>query len=111
LRITRFAFIVVVLVAPFAAHAQDAGLVKKGEALYVANKCAACHAIAGKGNQKGPLDHVGAKLSADELRQWIVAAPEMAKKTKAERRPFMRAYTNLAPADVDALVAYLQSLK
>ena len=31
-----------------------------------------CHAIAGKGNKANPLDGVGKKLSADEIRQWIV---------------------------------------
>ena len=31
-----------------------------------------CHSIDGKGNAKGPLDGVGLKYSADELRQWLV---------------------------------------
>jgi mono/diheme cytochrome c family protein len=97
--------------AASAAHAQDAALAKKGEAVYAAQKCQICHSVAGKGNQKGALDKVGSKLSADEIRQWIVAAPEMTAKTKAERKPPMRAYPNIAKADLDALVAYLQSLK
>jgi hypothetical protein len=67
--------------------------------------------VAGKGNAKGPLDDVGAKLPADEIRQWIVAAPEMTAKTKAPRKPVMRAYTALPKEDLDALVAYLQTLK
>jgi hypothetical protein len=67
--------------------------------------------VAGKGNQKGALDNVGAKLSADEIRQWIVAAPDMTAKTKAERKPAMKAYPNIAKDDLDALVVYLQSLK
>ena len=107
----RIVLAVFVLLAGTTAFAQDPGLAKKGEAVYNAQKCQVCHSIAGKGNQKGPLDQVGTKLSAEELRQWIVAAPEMAAKTKATRKPVMRAYTSLMPAEVDALVAYMQSLK
>jgi hypothetical protein len=50
-------------------------------------------------------------LSADDTRAWIVDAPAMAAKAKAERKPPMKAYSTLAKADVDALVAYMQSLK
>jgi cytochrome c1 len=42
---------------------------------------------------------------------WIVSPAEMTKKTKAERKPPMRAYPNLSKEDVDALVAYMLSLK
>jgi mono/diheme cytochrome c family protein len=93
------------------ASAQDAAKVKRGEAVYAEQKCSLCHSIAGKGNAKGSLDGVGKKLSADDIKQWIVNPKEMTAKTKAERKPPMRAYPNLPPADVDALVAYLQTLK
>jgi mono/diheme cytochrome c family protein len=91
-----------------AAWAQEA--VAKGEQVYVAQKCAICHSIAGKGNQKGSLDGIGSKLTGDEIRQWIVDAKGMTAKTKATRKPEMRQYT-LPKEDVDALVAYLASLK
>ena len=94
-----------------ASFAQDAALVKRGEAVYAAQKCSMCHAVAGKGNAKGTLDGVGSKLSADEIHQWIVAAPEMAAKTKAARKPLMKSYPNLSKEDVSALVAYMQSMK
>lgn len=93
------------------AYAQDAKLIERGQKLYVEQKCANCHSIAGKGNKKGPLDEVGSKLSADDIREWIVNAPEMTKKAKAERKPVMKSYPNLPKEDVDALVAYLQTLK
>lgn len=101
------AFIGLLLLSSSPAAAQD---VAKGAAVYAAQKCSICHAINGKGNAKGALDNVGATLSADEIRQWIVAAPEMTAKTKAARKPAMKAYT-LDKADLDALVAYLQTLK
>ena len=69
-----------------------------------------CHSIGGHGNAKGPLDDVGTKLSADEIRQWIVDAKGMTAKAKATRKPEMKQYT-LPKEDVDALVAYLQTLK
>ena len=108
----RFA-VLTVLLASFAtaSFAQDAELAKKGEAVYAAQKCSICHSVGGKGNAKGPLDGVAAKLSADEIHQWIVAAPEMTAKTKAPRKPPMKSYASLSKEDVDALVAYLQTLK
>lgn len=97
---------------PAVASAQhDKALAARGEKVYVEQKCAICHAIAGKGNAKGALDDVGARLSADEIRTWIVDAPAMTAKTKAARKPAMKAYANIPPDDVAALVAYLQTLK
>jgi mono/diheme cytochrome c family protein len=91
-----------------AAGAQDAA---RGEKVYMEQKCSVCHSVAGAGNKKGPLDDVGSKLSATEIRQWITAAPDMAAKAKADRKPVMKAYTTLAKDDLDSLVAYLQTLK
>ena len=75
------------------AFAQDP--VAKGATVYAAQKCSMCHSIDGKGNAKGPLDAVGSKLKADEIRQWIVTPVEMAAKAKATRKPPMKAYPNL----------------
>jgi mono/diheme cytochrome c family protein len=81
-----------------------------GEKLYIDQKCSLCHSIAGKGNVKGPLDGVGGKLSAEEIRAWITDAKAMTAKTKAARKPEMKAYT-LSKEEVDALVAYLSAMK
>jgi mono/diheme cytochrome c family protein len=106
----RFAC-VVALVAGFAGTASAQDKVAHGQQVYAAQKCSICHSIAGKGNAKGPLDDVGSKLSADDIRQWIVDAPAMTAKTKATRKPPMKAYSTLSKEDVDGLVAYMQSLK
>ena len=87
------------------------GNAEKGKAVYAANKCQICHSVAGTGNKKGELDHVGSKLSAAEIRNWITSAPDMAAKAKAERKPPMKAYSTLSKDDLDNLVAYLQTLK
>ena|SRR6185503_16478231 len=99
-----------VLAMTFASTVSAQDLAAKGKDVYTAQKCSVCHAIAGAGNKKGSLDGVGAKLSAADIRSWITDAPAMAAKVKAERKPVMKAYM-LAKDDVDALVAYLQTLK
>ena len=91
------------------AFAQSA--VEKGKAVYTAQKCSICHSVAGTGNKKGELDHIGAKLSESDLRSWITNAPDMAAKAKADRKPPMKAYGTLTKDEVDSLVAYLQTLK
>ena len=92
-----------------ALSAQD---VKKGEQVYAAQKCSTCHQIAGKGNKANPLDGVGKKLSADDIKKWIVDPVEMTKASKSTKKPPMPAkYKALPAADIDAMVAYLASLK
>ena len=94
------------------AAGQDAAVIKKGQAVYTANKCQTCHSVAGVGSKKNPLDGVGGKLSADDIRQWITHPVEAAAKAKSTKKPVMQAkYGKLSAADLDALVAYLQSLK
>jgi mono/diheme cytochrome c family protein len=91
------------------ANAQDA---KKGEQVYAAQKCSICHSIAGKGSKTSPLDGVGTKLSAADIRAWIVTPVEAAAKAKSTKKPPMPAkYGSLPAADLDGLVAYMQSLK
>jgi mono/diheme cytochrome c family protein len=91
------------------AAAQDAQIAK-GEAVYAAQKCALCHAIGDKGNKKGPLDGVGSKLTANQIREWMTDAKGMTAKTGATRKPDMKSYA-LPKDDLDALVAYMVSLK
>ena len=93
------------------ASAQDAAMIAKGQKVYAANKCSTCHSIEGKGNKKGPLDEVGTKLTADEIREWMLHPDDMAAKAKSTRKPPMKAYDKMSKEDLDALVTYLQSLK
>lgn len=99
-----------VIALPQAAWTQEP-LVRKGQDVYAKQQCAMCHSVAGKGNPKGALDGVGSKWTAAEIREWIVNWKEMAAKHNATRKPPMKDYSALAKADVDALVAYLQTLK
>ena len=90
---------------------QDA-TVEKGKAVYAAQKCSMCHGIAGAGGKASPLDGVGKKLSAADIRAWIVTPKDMEKKTNSTKKPPMPdRYSKLPAADLDALVAYMVSLK
>ena len=93
-----------------AASAAAQGTAAQGEKVYAAQKCGLCHSIDGKGNPKGPLDEAVGKLSAADIRAWITDANAMTAKTKATRKPAMKQFA-LPKEDVDALVAYLSSIK
>lgn len=107
------AFVIVLfgLLIPAPASAQTPAAVDRGAKLYAESKCSMCHSVAGKGNAKGILDDVGAKLSADEIRQWLVDPDAIRVKAHAERKPLMKSYASLPKGDIDALVTYLQTLK
>jgi mono/diheme cytochrome c family protein len=107
----RFAVITAMfcLAVAAAASAQDAAAAR-GQQLFSDQKCTLCHSIGDKGNKKGPLDGVARKLPADDIRSWISDAKGMIARTKPTRKPDMKAYS-LPKEDVDALVAYLMTLK
>ena len=97
------------IAASLPAAGQDA---KRGQEVYTAQKCAVCHSVAGKGGKASPLDGVGGKLSADDIKQWITHPKEAAAKANSTKKPPMPAkYGTLPAADIDALVAYMASLK
>jgi mono/diheme cytochrome c family protein len=79
--------------------------IERGRVVYAEQKCQACHSIAGVGSRRYPLDGVGSKLGADDIRKWIVAPREM------NPRVSKRAFDSLPPADLEALVAYVSSLR
>lgn len=83
-----------------------------GMDVFVAQKCTQCHAIGARGNKKGALDDVGSRLTAAQIREWIVNPEAMtAKRTPpSTRKPPMKKKP-LKAADVDALVALLSELK
>jgi len=100
--------VAVALAFSLPALAQDAA---KGEQVFAAQNCKMCHAIKGVGNKAHPLDGVGAKLKADQIKEWITTPKVAAEKAKSTAKPPMKAYDKLSKADLDALVAYIESLK
>lgn len=89
------------------AAAQDHAAGKK---VFADNKCSVCHSIAGVGNKKFPLDEVG-KMKAADIRAWLVDATAQAEKEGKKMALKMKSFKTLPPADLDALIAYLQTLK
>ena len=109
-RILTIAFIAVVAVGVAPAFAQ--GDAAKGAAVFAAQKCSMCHSVAGKGG-KLALDTAGgnlSKLNAADIAEWIVDPAAAAKKHNSTAKPPMRAYKTLPKADLDNLVAYMQSI-
>lgn len=91
------------------AGAQNA-VADQGAALFAAQKCTMCHSINGKGNPKGALDHISAKNKVEYVKQWLQDPEGMRTKTNATRTPAMKPI-KLTPDQIDALVAYLTSIK
>jgi mono/diheme cytochrome c family protein len=86
--------------------------IEAGRRLYVTQKCSACHLVAGQGNKRFPLDGVGQRLTAVDLRRWFTHTVEM--EARLPKQPAIKMSSRkykLSDADLDALVAYLQSLK
>ncbi len=76
-----------------------------GKTVFGREKCSVCH------NAKlNSLDKVGTKLTAEQIRQWIENPSEAAKAANSTSKMKMPK-KNLTKADVDNLVAYLQTLK
>ena len=92
--------------APAAAPDQAQG--RAGKEIYGREGCARCHSIAGEGSPRSPLDGVGERLSAEEIRKWIVASPELEDELSGRVFRAKQAYGKLPEAELAALVAYLQ---
>ena len=86
--------------------------VARGKQLFDEQKCRMCHNLGGVGNPKGvALDEVGSKHAPDVLKMWLTQPKEMAQKAKSTRKPPMKSFATLPASDIDALVAYLSTLK
>lgn len=94
--------------------AQDAKKAADGKKLYDQKECAKCHMIAGKGNKIGKLDGVATKLSAADMRKWLTDPAQM--EAKLDHKPKVKMSSKikqmqLKDPDIDALIAYLETLK
>jgi mono/diheme cytochrome c family protein len=93
-------------------RAQDPRQIEAGRRIYDSEGCAKCHMIAGRGNRLAPLDGVGSRLSADEIRRWLTHTAQMedALPKAPAIKMSIRKY-DFNDADLNAVVAYLLSLK
>jgi nitric oxide reductase subunit C len=89
------------------AFAQDPKLVAKGQSLSVKNKCSMCHLVGGKGGKIGlALDGVSERRDAAAMRR-ILTDPLKEFPDAKIKMPKI----DWAAGDVDAVIAYLQTLK
>jgi hypothetical protein len=76
-----------------------------GRTVYDLLRCRTCHSIAGEGNRRNPLDGVGNRLDAEEIREWVLAPGEI------DPDIMKPDFTFLSTDQVNLLVKYIQSLK
>ena len=111
------AVIGVAFLAGASVFAQDAKKVSDGKKLWDAKECAKCHTIAGKGerlSKYSPLDDVAARVSEADIRGWMKDPKKMEEKldhTPKTKMSSKMAQMKLTDADIDALTAYLLTLK
>jgi len=92
-------------------RAQDPRQIDAGRKIYESEGCAKCHMIAGRGNRMIPLDGVGSKLSAEDLRRWLTNTAQM--EDALPKAPAIKMSTrkyDFSDVDLEAMVAYLRSL-
>jgi mono/diheme cytochrome c family protein len=89
----------------------DPKRINAGRQVYKQQTCARCHSITGKGNLRNPLDGVGARRSAKELRDWSIGADALQRELPERAFKLKQAHRELPGDDLDALVIYLQSLR
>ena len=89
--------------------AQDAKQVEAGKKLYETYNCQKCHKIAGVGKLT-TLDGVATKLTAEDIRKWLVSPDEMTAKLKKKPKVKMKKQ-DYKPGEVEVMMAYLLTLK
>lgn len=89
----------------------DPDRIEAGRQVYRQQVCARCHSVAGQGNPRNPLDGVGARRTAEELRDWIIGAEALQGELPERAFKLKQAYTELSGDNLDALVIYMQSLR
>lgn len=93
--------------SPQPAPSPDVG---QGRRVYDAQGCSSCHAIAGAGNPRYPLDGVGTRRSPAELRDWITGTGSATEELSPATLRRKQRYRELPEAELKALVAYLAGL-
>jgi cytochrome c2 len=89
---------------------QDPKQIEAGKKLYDTYNCKKCHKIGGPSSKLHSLDGVATKTSADDIHKWLISPDEMTKKLKKKPATKMKKQ-DFKPGEVEALMAYLATLK
>lgn len=81
-----------------------------GRLTYARHDCASCHAISGRGNPRHPLDGVGERRSAEELREYVTATGAAANKLSDTTVRRKARYREIPADEMTALINYLSTL-
>ena len=84
--------------------------IEHGLQIYNQQGCSLCHAIEGHGNPRSPLDGVGSKRSAEELRHWVIGSDEIQGQLSERSFKFKQAH-RITDHELESLIYYLQSLR
>lgn len=87
----------------------EAGLAT-GRKVFEKQGCMQCHSIAGEGSPRSPLDGVGSRLPVAEIRQFVIADPDVEDDLSPRVVKAKRVYAELPEAELQALVDYLSTL-
>src|SRR5438874_4707015 len=94
------------------AQAPDAAKVALGKKTFEDTKCTKCHGDDGLGDKDGKLSLAKgtAKMTVADIKKWITSPAEMTAKLPRKPKEAMKKF-DLTEAQVEALVAFVQSLK
>jgi mono/diheme cytochrome c family protein len=92
------------------AMALDPQAVARGRQVFEAQGCMRCHSVGGEGSPRSPLDDSAARLDAAQLLAFTVGSESAADRLSPRTLAAKRTYQQLPAENLDALVAYLQSL-
>ena len=79
--------------------------------MFAERGCTGCHSAGGVGSPRIPLDGVGARRTRASLRAWTVGAEALTDSLAPSTLRRKQEYGRLPTAELDALVAFLASLK
>ena len=87
-----------------------------GKKIFDAKKCTTCHSIKGVGGKLSTdLSGVATKFKAEDIKKWLTSAVTMEKalpkKPLMPMSDYLKNTAKLTDADVEALQAYLATLK
>ncbi|RLA87473.1 MAG: hypothetical protein DRG58_10605 [Deltaproteobacteria bacterium] len=109
LRVTSIMLILLglALVGPgWTEETEPAPVVAQGQELFQRLGCRSCHTLANTGGKIGPaLDNVGQRLARSDLEQ------QLTRPASRQPRTGMPSFAFLKPAELSALINYLQTLK
>jgi hypothetical protein len=94
-------------VVPPPAVPPDPAEVRLGRTAFEEQGCLRCHRLEGEGSPRSPLDGVGARLTPEAIRAFIIASDDVRASLSPSVARQKTGYAALPAAELDALVTFL----